>query len=149
MPFWKNALLELFTEPEKFTIVDQTSDFWVIQDKYPKAQIHLLVVPKVKIIKGVTSLDRSHLPLVNAMSDYLVRTGYDGPNFLVGFHALPSLFQLHLHIVSRDLRGCKHKKHRNSFTPDFMLNLEQVMQALTDKGQVVVDQDHYKQVLAR
>lgn len=41
--------------------------------------------------------------------------------FRFGFHAVPSMAQLHLHVVSQDLRGSgmKHRKHWNSFATDF------------------------------
>ena len=46
------------------------------------------------------------------------------PPFLCGFHAAPSLRQLHLHLLSSDLDSdaLKNKKHFNSFATSFLLH---------------------------
>ena len=52
------------------------------------------------------------------------------PRALVGFHALPSLAPLHLHVLSPDLDSpwLKTKRHFNSFTQaSFFLRLDDVL----------------------
>ncbi|KIW90938.1 uncharacterized protein Z519_08721 [Cladophialophora bantiana CBS 173.52] len=46
--------------------------------------------------------------------------------FKVGIHAHPSMNQLHIHIISRDMHSdrLKHRKHYNSFNTDFFIPLE-------------------------
>ncbi|KIY04039.1 uncharacterized protein Z520_00731 [Fonsecaea multimorphosa CBS 102226] len=46
--------------------------------------------------------------------------------FKVGIHAHPSMSQLHIHIISRDMHSdrLKHRKHYNSFNTDFFIPLE-------------------------
>jgi aprataxin len=54
--------------------------------------------------------------------------------FMVGYHSVPSLYPLHLHIVSRDLQSSalKNKKHWNSFTTPFFLAAAKVEGWLRD-----------------
>lgn len=50
-------------------------------------------------------------------------TGNHLENFKIGYHALPSMQQLHLHVISNDFDSpcLKTKKHWNSFCTDFFL----------------------------
>ncbi|KAH8090926.1 hypothetical protein HD553DRAFT_303735 [Filobasidium floriforme] len=54
----------------------------------------------------------------------------------VGFHAVPSMRHVHLHIISSDLigRGLKKKGHYNSFRPDlgFFLHLDDVLRMVRE-----------------
>ena len=51
--------------------------------------------------------------------------------FQCGFHAVPSLEHLHLHVMSTDLElGCKHKKHYNSFATPFFTPIAAVLREL-------------------
>ncbi|KAF8481535.1 hypothetical protein JB92DRAFT_3037504 [Gautieria morchelliformis] len=58
------------------------------------------------------------------------RFGFEWPIY-VGFHAVPSMEHLHLHIIASDLfsERLKHKKHYNSFHPKlgFFLHLDEVL----------------------
>lgn len=57
--------------------------------------------------------------------------------FRCGFHAAPSLRQLHMHVVSQDFDSpqLKNKKHWNSFThPDFFLDADWVLNQLRQAG---------------
>lgn len=46
--------------------------------------------------------------------------------FRIGYHAQPSLDQLHLHVISKDFDSefLKTKKHFNSFTTDFFIEAQ-------------------------
>jgi Scavenger mRNA decapping enzyme C-term binding len=46
--------------------------------------------------------------------------------FRVGYHAIPSLKPLHVHIISQDLNGhgMKQPKHWNTFATPFFLEIE-------------------------
>ncbi|KAL7579974.1 hypothetical protein ACA910_004968 [Epithemia clementina (nom. ined.)] len=54
----------------------------------------------------------------------------------MGYHAIPSLDNLHLHIISTDLDSpcLKNKKHYNSFTTSFFVEADQVEQELLQNG---------------
>ena len=55
--------------------------------------------------------------------------------FNLGFHSIPSMRHLHLHVISRDFNSVclKKKKHWNSFTTAFWLDVDWVLQQLDSK----------------
>jgi aprataxin len=60
----------------------------------------------------------------------------------VGFHSMPSMAQLHLHVISTDYDSpcLKTKRHWNSFTSSFFLQLDDVITQLQGPaGAVAVD----------
>lgn len=59
----------------------------------------------------------------------------------LGFHSVPSMRQLHLHVVSDDFHSdcLKNKKHWNSFATPFFLPLDSVVAKLEAGGKVEVD----------
>jgi len=63
------------------------------------------------------------------------------PGWQLGFHSLPSMAQLHLHILTDDFNSewLKTKKHWNSFTSPFFLPLDDVIVTLQQQGSVRVD----------
>lgn len=121
---WSMGLLNSLNNPEVYVQAD--SLVTVIEDKYPKAEIHYLVLPKENIssLKAVT---KEHLPLLKHMDNVATKLceGYDykGKNFKIGYHAEPSMVRLHLHVISDDMNSpcLKTKKHWNSFNTDFFL----------------------------
>ena len=52
--------------------------------------------------------------------------------FALGFHSIPSMKHLHLHVISKDYDSpcLKHKKHWNSFTTKFFLDADWVLKQL-------------------
>ncbi|KAK3257936.1 hypothetical protein CYMTET_32995, partial [Cymbomonas tetramitiformis] len=65
---------------------------------------------------------------------------HPGLPFRIGFHASPSLQQMHMHVISQDLLGSnmKHKKHWNSFISPFFQDAESILAQLCSEGQVTV-----------
>jgi len=63
-----------------------------------------------------------------------------GRQFHVGFHAVPSMQQVHLHVISRDLDSpaLTNKKHWNSFASKFFLPAEDVIKLLERDGSIKV-----------
>ena len=61
--------------------------------------------------------------------------------FRIGYHCVPSLKLLHLHVISADFDSAclKNKKHWNSFQPPFFLDSQDVQGMLAEAGRVVVD----------
>ncbi len=124
----------------------------VIYDRYPKARVHLLVIPtstshSLNTVSDLTSADLSLLGelkiRVEAITDHLSASLHlpRTTDFLVGFHSIPSLEPLHLHVLTSDLESphLKLKKHWNSFTTNFFLPLDDVTAQVKEKGQVTVD----------
>ncbi len=132
--WWKNALLKLFDEPEAFDIIYENKFLWVINDKFPKAKFHALIVPKIKLVRGIADLRREHIPLLMEM--VTAATNLTKLPCLIGFHRHPSLNQLHLHVVSTDLSKAKTSKHRESFKPENMVSVEEVVESVEKLGKI-------------
>ncbi|XP_023322893.1 aprataxin isoform X1 [Eurytemora carolleeae] len=132
---WSHGLLASMKNPE-FKVLEN-EDHVVIKDKYPKSQCHYLVLPTEKI-PNLKSLNSTHVALL----DRLVETGrtltarHPSSTFRLGFHAQPSMSQLHLHVISQDFDSSflKTKKHWNSFTTAFFINPAEVKDKLESKG---------------
>lgn len=130
----------------------QNSDVVVIYDAYPKARFHLLIIPKKKI-SSLTSLTANDISLVTKMhgvadwiADGLVHQEQEKSGKLLkfrsGYHSVPSMNQLHLHLISMDMNSewLKNKKHWISFTNDsFFLSRCSVMRQLETNGNVSVN----------
>ena len=126
----------MYSYNEKFSIV------W---DEFPKASAHLLVIPRRVI--GLRDLTAKDIGLVQEMFEMgsivvkeyvpahpivtlstqnssltsLHRLHLDPSNVLMGFHALPSMRQLHMHVLTKDFNSpfMKKRHHFNSFTTEF------------------------------
>ncbi|NXW02609.1 APTX protein, partial [Fregetta grallaria] len=124
----------------------------VIKDKYPKARYHWLILPwdPISSLKSVT---RDHLELLehmHAVGQKMIEQCPAGESleFRLGYHAIPSMSQLHLHVISQDFDSpaLKTKKHWNSFTTDYFLNSQDVIEMVRSKGKVMV-KDHISELL--
>ncbi|EQC32219.1 hypothetical protein SDRG_09971 [Saprolegnia diclina VS20] len=138
---WKDALLVYVAAPaEHADVVFYDETVVVVKDKYPKAKLHLLVLPRQPMPFGVEGLTRAHIGLLQHMEG-LVSSFSDGADVRVGFHGVPSMRQLHLHVISTDLisPSLKKKEHWNSFTTSFFKPLAEVLVALEADGRVPID----------
>ncbi|KAJ3820052.1 HIT-like domain-containing protein [Lentinula raphanica] len=125
-----------------------------IYDTYPKAIFHFLVLPRVQAgsAVGLDDLDSlrtlfargkdSARDVLNALNEdaqgikreieleMQERYGFKWPIW-IGFHSVPSMHHLHLHVISSDLcsERLKNKKHYNSFHPKlgFFLHVDDVL----------------------
>lgn len=68
---------------------------------------------------------------------------YAHRRFITGFHSLPSLPQLHMHLISMDLESpcLKHKKHYNSFSTYFFLTSDRIVDDLKKNQYITLNQD--------
>lgn len=118
-------------------------EFVTLFDGYPKAEVHLLALPKDQNISGPQLLagDPSrHLPMLKRLSAYVawllenLATSRPDLTWRHGVHAHPSLLQLHVHVISQDFQSpcMKNKKHWNSFQPPFLVPLDDIIDALED-----------------
>lgn len=119
---WSLGLVESMNDPD--TIVKETDDTVIIHDKYPKAKIHYLVLPKDNI-NSIYKLNSSHVSLLEEFGKLYedIKSELKGHNLRAGFHAVPSMQRLHMHIISTDMVSpcLKTKIHWNSFTTKFFL----------------------------
>ena len=63
--------------------------------------------------------------------------------FKMGFHAIPSMAQVHMHVISQDfISDClKTKKHWNSFNTEYFVPCETVLNLLINQGNCSSIQD--------
>ncbi|NXU55131.1 APTX protein, partial [Turnix velox] len=147
---WSQGLKNCMHDPKMQVYKDEKTV--VIKDKYPKARYHWLVLPwdPISSLKSVT---RDHLELLehmHAVGQKMIEECPAGGSveFRLGYHAIPSMSQLHLHVISQDFDSpsLKTKKHWNSFTTDYFLNSEDVIEMVRSKGEVTV-KDHISELL--
>ncbi|CAD7695426.1 unnamed protein product [Ostreobium quekettii] len=153
---WQDVLVQKAQNPERFReedpdmLVDDTTI--VLKDMYPKARQHYLVVSRDPELLGISDLRRKHIPHLHHMQKMAEQrlSAVKSPDgeialerFRMGFHTLPSLCQLHLHVISDDFDSVclKHKKHWNSFTTPFFKPLAEVVARLEEGGEVAVNQE--------
>ncbi|KFV12220.1 hypothetical protein N340_04920, partial [Tauraco erythrolophus] len=147
---WSQGLKSSMQDPKMQVYKDEKTV--VIKDKYPKARYHWLILPwdPVSSLKSVT---RDHLELLehmHAVGQKMIEQcpARESLEFRLGYHAIPSMSQLHLHVISQDFDSpaLKTKKHWNSFTTDYFLNSQDVIEMVRSKGKVMV-KDHVSELL--
>ncbi|XP_010124082.1 PREDICTED: aprataxin isoform X2 [Chlamydotis macqueenii] len=147
---WSQGLKSSMQDPKMQVYKDEKTV--VIKDKYPKARYHWLILPwdPISSLKSVT---RDHLELLehmHAVGQKMIEQcpARESLEFRLGYHAVPSMSQLHLHVISQDFDSpaLKTKKHWNSFTTDYFLNSEDVIEMVRSKGKVMV-KDHVSELL--
>jgi diadenosine tetraphosphate (Ap4A) HIT family hydrolase len=136
----------------------QDKEFTIIYDGYPKAKYHLLLMPNdVQMFRkcSVDELNRkNHYEMLCRMRDrahwIIYKMNKNVEDFKIGFHSIPSLDYLHLHIIvnyffsfhnpisnnffkSKDLdsKWMKTKKHMISFTTSFFRDVDDVIEKLS------------------
>ncbi|XP_059513109.1 aprataxin isoform X5 [Myotis daubentonii] len=139
---WSQGLKISMQDPKMQVYKDE--QVVVIKDKYPKARHHWLVLPWASIssLKAVT---REHLELLKHMHAVGEKVIADaaGPSklrFRLGYHAIPSMSHVHLHVISQDFDSpcLKNKKHWNSFNTEYFLESQAVIKMIQEAGRVTV-----------
>lgn len=139
---WNQGLKVSMQDPVMQVYKDET--VVVIKDKYPKARYHWLVLPW-QSIPNLKSLRKEHCDLIRHMhniGEQMVSQCPDSDSlrFRIGYHAIPSMSHVHLHVISQDFDSpcLKNKKHWNSFTTDYFIESKDVLQMLQTDGKVSV-----------
>lgn len=123
----------------------------VIKDKYPKAQYHYLVLPKADI-PSLSYVKKEHEDLIfhiAHVAEELTKEHKDA-EFIMGYHAVPSMQRLHLHVISTDFNSpcLKTKYHWNSFTTPFFVHSTDICNQLRERGALrKIDHQTYAQHL--
>jgi aprataxin len=133
-------------------LFEHTDKCLTVFDVFPKSIFHFLVLPRVRppsnvgelanlrtLLKGDKARAKKVLMDLSdeagnvkkmIRQEMLNRYGFEW-EIWTGFHAVPSMEHLHLHVLSSDLcsEKMKHKKHYNSFHPKlgFFLHLHEVL----------------------
>jgi len=135
---WSQGLLASMNDPKMKVL--ETENLVIIRDKYPKAEHHFLVLPKEKLT-SLKVLSEKHVDLLEEMD----REGrdickkYPNHEFKLGYHAIPSMSQVHLHVISQDFNSecLKNKKHWNSFNTNYFILSKSVINEVRSKGRFV------------
>ena len=149
---WKDGLITAMSDPEQ--IYEQDELTVTLKDAFPKARYHFLVVPK-EPINSVKELSRSNLDLLNHIhklaEDLIERVHKKEPNtlFRFGYHAVPSMKRLHLHIVSQDFDSpcMKKERHWNTFNTEYFMDSSVVIKTLKKEGCIEVNDKMYEELL--
>lgn len=151
---WANALDNYSLTPNQFPdqVVFYNSKICCIKDQFPKAKHHYLILPRYIMRGGLESLDKTHLPLLDEFkdqADLIIKSIENKINFKIGFHSVPSMSQLHMHLISTDFESesLKNKKHWNSFNTAFFIEFQDVIDELEKNGRVVVDTNEREKLL--
>ena len=149
---WSMQLLASMDNPEMVVQSDERTV--TIKDGYPKAKHHYLVLTRENL-SSLKSLDSSHVGLLKHMlkngQELVEKVKAKEPSlrFRCGYHAVPSMVRLHMHVISQDFDSpcLKNKKHWNSFTSEFFVDAEEVISILESKGKVDLDKARYEAML--
>ncbi|XP_062603273.1 aprataxin-like [Saccostrea cucullata] len=151
VPFWKTGLLSSMHDPELQVYKDDK--LIIIKDKYPKAKYHFLVMPKENI-PNLKSLKKENVELLKYMHEKgkeIAEKSDANLKFRLGYHSVPSMSQLHLHVISQDFDSpcLKNKKHWNSFTTEYFVDSEEIIKELEENGKVVKDVSASQELLKK
>jgi len=144
------------SHPEKLpssVLLSHTPTSLTIFDAYPKAIFHFLILPrpilattfdlaslrtllkskdKERAKEIILGLDQDAKALRSVIEEEMLKKYGFKWGISIGFHPVPSMEHLHLHVISDDLCSptLKHKKHYNSFNPKlgFFLHLTEVLE---------------------
>ncbi|NXG02204.1 APTX protein, partial [Sakesphorus luctuosus] len=147
---WSQGLKSSMQDPKMQVYKDEKTV--VIKDKYPKARYHWLILPwdPISSLKSVTKDHLELLEHMHAVGQKMIEQcpARESLEFRLGYHAVPSMSQLHLHVISQDFDSpaLKTKKHWNSFTTDYFLNSQDVIEMVRSKGKLMV-KDHVSELL--
>nr|BAC40657.1 unnamed protein product [Mus musculus] len=139
---WSQGLKMSMKDPKMQVYKDD--QVVVIKDKYPKARHHWLVLPWASIssLKVVTSEHLELLKHMHAVGEKVIAdfAGSSKLRFRLGYHAIPSMSHVHLHVISQDFDSpcLKNKKHWNSFNTEYFLESQAVIKMVQEAGRVTV-----------
>ncbi|XP_046325686.1 aprataxin-like isoform X1 [Haliotis rufescens] len=148
---WSQGLLSSMDDPE--LRVDADDKVVIIKDKYPKALHHFLILPKEKIA-NLKKLKSEHILLlkhIHKKGIEIAEKADKNLQFRFGYHAVPSMSHLHMHVISQDFNSpfLKTKKHWNSFTTEYFIDSKDILDQLEDKGRVETNTTENEQLLKR
>ncbi|KAF7845305.1 Transcription factor bHLH140 [Senna tora] len=148
---WAQALHQMAMHPEKHKndLLEISEDVVVLNDLYPKAQKHVLVLARTGGLDCLADVRNDHLDLIKKMHAVGLKWAekflHENASlvFRLGYHSAPSMRQLHLHVISQDFESkhLKNKKHWNSFNTAFFLDSVNVIQEVSKNGKATLKDD--------
>lgn len=149
---WAQALYHIAMHPEKHKdkLLEVLDDVVVLNDLYPKACKHLLVLARHEGLDCLADVHQEQLQLLMTMHAVGLKWAekflHDDSSmvFRLGYHSVPSMRQLHLHVISQDFNSnhLKNKKHWNSFNTAFFRDSVDVIEEIKNHGKATIkDED--------
>ncbi|CAM8949144.1 unnamed protein product [Rhodiola kirilowii] len=148
---WAQALYNISVDPEKHRngVLEILDEVVLLNDLYPKARRHVLVVARYKHLDWLGDVHKEHLPLLRVMHNVGLKWTEKFFSedttlvFRLGYHSAPSMRQLHLHVISQDFdsQHLKNKKHWNSFNTAFFRDSTDVIEEVNCNGKVTIRDD--------
>ncbi|KAL0736797.1 hypothetical protein Bca4012_013007 [Brassica carinata] len=148
---WALALHIIAMHPEKHenVVLESSDNIVVINDQYPKARKHVLVLARQESVDGLEDVGSANIQLLEEMHDvgmkWIKRFQDEDASliFRLGYHSVPSMRQLHLHVISQDFESdhLKNKKHWNSFTTSFFRDSVDVLEEVKSQGKANVESE--------
>ncbi|XP_020529579.1 transcription factor bHLH140 isoform X2 [Amborella trichopoda] len=145
---WAQTLHQIAMHPErhKNSVLESSDSNVVINDLYPKAQKHLLVLVRLDGLDGLADVRKENLHLLRDMHSvglkWVQNFWHDDASlvFRLGYHSAPSMRQLHLHVISQDFDSphLKNKKHWNSFNTIFFRDSGDVIEEVDKNGRAAL-----------
>lgn len=148
---WNTALAKFKKHPEKYPkwIYFEDEHVRVIYDPYPKANVHLLVLPLNDLlpfqVSEFTLINLPELKKVHNIARGIAKSiderhSVELWNCKIGYHARPAMIDLHLHIITQDFdsESLKNKKHWNSFNTEWFVPIDKVESDLLEHGLVLI-----------
>lgn len=158
---FRDALQAYLDYPEKHKdlVLFADDDFVIIKDLYPKSTFHYLILPKLHTHEHPLHVFKENVDFYRQVENYvgkakeilrrnLIHDNYfknaDGVeivnNFVkVGVHSVPSLRNLHIHLISKDFHSprLKNRKHYNSFNTDFFVDFDKLRPGYGDESRIL------------
>ena len=154
---WQDALTHAMTHPRARAeqLFEEDDLAAIIKDGFPKARYHYLIVGKKRELNSVKDLQTSDIPLLQHMhklaEDLIARIHRKEPDvkFRFGYHAVPSLNRLHMHVVSQDFASPRMRKqhHWNTFNTEYFMDSSAVLEILQTAGRIEVNDEYYEELL--
>lgn len=142
---WSHGMMNSMDDPELKVLEDDL--VVVIKDKYPKAKFHYLVISKTDI-NSIMHVKKEHLNILEHMKEVgeNLTKKHENYEFNIGYHAIPSMQRLHMHVISTDFNSsCLiTKNHWNSFTTPFFLLPEKVHKNIQEEGRLKINSETMK-----
>lgn len=145
------ALQKYIDNPSHASVLFYDDDVVIINDAYPKSVRHYLILPRDNEVskkhpfdafkdmeayeKYAQYVEKAKLLMVDSLveegivaSDKSSKDSYRHRFIRAGVHSIPSMANLHIHVISQDfhLPRMKNKKHYNSFTTQFFVDFDRL-----------------------
>lgn len=147
--FWRDALADFIENPgnHEKDVVYQDKDCVIIRDLFPKSRIHYLILPRdnrysrqhplsafddedlKRLILRYTLIAKEKL-----QEEFEQRYKFIDDDLILedfvqeGVHAVPSMKNLHIHVMTKDLSSpkMKNRRHYNTFNTAFFVPLTEL-----------------------